>query len=314
MSNKDVVDPKTGAGSVGEKSAMSRLRLLDFDDLFLLSHLLEGNTIAATAKQLGLTQPAITQRVRKIERVFVETILQKAGRHVRLTKEGRAICVKAADALALMRGVTAEPAGAALTVGAEPLQAAAWLWPAASDLHETRPDAGLVHCVVAGGDELAALLETGGIDAWLTSQPYAGGLQGVADLAEAEYVFVARPDVAARIKSVADLAQVLLLEIDRSYPLLSRLESIARAQARFGGVWFLGSGTSVLQAALSGQGVTILPASLAAAPLAGGRLGLVLPEIDVLAEPIRLVYRHDQSRAALVEALAERLRLRLAAR
>src|SRR4051812_26715024 len=108
MRNKDV-DPKTVAGT-GDRSAISRLRLLDFDDLFLLGHLLEGATIAATAKQLGLTQPAIPQRVRKIERVFAEAILQKAGRHVRLTKEGRAICIKAADALALMREVTTEPA------------------------------------------------------------------------------------------------------------------------------------------------------------------------------------------------------------
>ena len=289
MSDKDVVDPKPGSGAgvekAAEKSAMSRLRLLDFDDLFLLSHLLEGSTIAATAKQLGLTQPAITQRVRKIERVFADAILQKVGRHVRLTKEGRAICVKAADALALMREVTTEPAGTAVTVGAEALYGAAWLWPAASDLHEAQPGS-LVHCVYASGDELAASLESGSLDAWLTSQPYAGGLHGVVDLAEADYVFVAREDVAARVKTLADLAGMLLLEIDRSYPLLSRLDPASRAAARFSAVWFLGNATSVLQAVLQGQGVAILPSSLAATALAGGRLALVLPEVDVVPEAI----------------------------
>src|SRR5690606_17953602 len=114
-------------GKKKEKSAGSRLRLLDFDDLFLLGHLLDGETVAATARHLGLTQPAITQRIRKIERVFGQPILQKAGRHVKLTPHGFEVCNRAADALALMRGPGLSAESSVVQVAALPYLAD-WLY------------------------------------------------------------------------------------------------------------------------------------------------------------------------------------------
>ncbi len=104
---QDTKQPSVPASGRDDRASGHNLRHLDFDDLFLLSHLLSGKTIAATARQLGLTQPAVTQRVRKIERAFEEQILQKVGRHVRLTHEGLAICHRASEALKLMRDVSA---------------------------------------------------------------------------------------------------------------------------------------------------------------------------------------------------------------
>jgi len=304
MRNKDV-DAKAVAGT-GDKSAISRLRLLDFDDLFLLSHLLEGSTIAATAKQLGLTQPAITQRVRKIERVFADNILQKVGRHVRLTKEGRAICVKAADALALMRDVTSEGSEAVVTIGASATTGSSRLWPALLELREMLPEY-LFHAYIGSTEEVVQLLDAGSLDGCLTSEPYAGGLHGVLDVGEEEFVFVARRDVAATVTSVAQLEQLTLLEIDRSYPLLSRVEATARATLRFKGVWFVGTVNNVLAAATAGQGVAILPQALVRAGLAADRLGVILPELDLTPEHFRLIFRQDRGREVMLRHLGERL-------
>jgi DNA-binding transcriptional LysR family regulator len=46
---------------------MMELRRLDFDDLQLLHLLLEGQTLAASAKQLNVSQSAVSQRLRKLE-------------------------------------------------------------------------------------------------------------------------------------------------------------------------------------------------------------------------------------------------------
>lgn len=308
MRSKDTQFPGTGSAGDG-RSAMSRLRLLDFDDLFLLSHLLDGSTIAATAKQLGLTQPAITQRVRKIERVFDEAILQKAGRHVRLTPAGRAICVKAADALGLMRTVAAEPTTHELMIGAAPAISARWLFPAIRALHE-QPEQRrqLFHCHAANTEELPQLIESGMIAACLTSgNAPSSTVYGVIDIGEEDYVMVASPDVAAQVKTVEDLGPQMLLELDRSFPLLTRVETAARAVMRFRDVWFLGVPQNLLAAVLAGYGVAVLPGDMVRGQVASGKLEVLLPELDVMPERFRLVYRKDPAIEPMALALAKAL-------
>ncbi len=305
MRNKDL-DLKKHAPAEG-KSAGNRLRLLDFDDLFLLKHLLEGHTVAATAKQLGLTQPAITQRVRKIERVFAEPMLAKVGRHVKLTKEGRAICIKAADALALMHEVSTHAQDTAVTIGASPSVGQRWLWPALSALRHVSPQLAF-HLLVGSGDELVGLLDAGAIDACLTSAPAPLGSYGSLDVGEDDYVFVATPDLAARILTPEDLRPQTLLELDRSFSLLARIEVEARASVRFDSVWFLGTLSNVAAATLSGFGVAILPRSLVQAQIGAERLALVLPTLDLTPERFRLVFRRDRGVEPLVRQLIERLR------
>ncbi len=289
--------------AAADRSAGSRLRLLDFDDLFLLGHLLEGNTIAATAKLLGLTQPAITQRVRKIERVFEEPILQKAGRHVKLTPSGHAICVKAADALALMRQVTTEPAKTALNVGAAPAICSTWLWPAILDLRSSSPGQ-QYQCQIGPEDDLQVLLEGSGIDAVVTTKHASTAGQAVIELGEEEFVMVASPALSEALQAPEALAAAILLELDRSYPLLSRLRATSRATIRFRDVWFTGGYAHLVQAAASGHGVAILPQSVASPALLSGKLVPILSELDLEPAAQRLIYRTDRGIDELAKALA----------
>ncbi len=303
-------DPKISAAADRartDRSEGSRLRLLDFDDLYLLGHLLEGNTIAATAKLLGLTQPAITQRVRKIERVFEEPILQKAGRHVKLTPAGHAVCVKAADALALMRQVTTEPAKTGLGVGAGEAAGMTWLWPALLDLRSASPGA-QYQCQIGNEDELQALLEAAALDAIVTTKGTSAANQKAVDLGEEEFVMVSAPAVAETIRTSEDLSHYVLLELDRSYPLLARLNATTRATVRFRDVWFTGAYANLVQAAAAGHGVAILPAAVAAPALVQGKLVAVLPELDLEPAVFRLIFRSDRGIEGLALALAETLK------
>ena len=79
-----------------------RLRMLDIDDLILLQHLLNGGRPSTGAAILGLTPPAVSHRLRKIEDVFEIKLFERKGSKLNLNTDGRALSEKADRALALM--------------------------------------------------------------------------------------------------------------------------------------------------------------------------------------------------------------------
>lgn len=67
----------------------SRHRLLDYDDFLILRALSTGCTVMHAANVLGVTQPAVTQRLRKMSFVFGEqNIMKYHGRTASLTDAG----------------------------------------------------------------------------------------------------------------------------------------------------------------------------------------------------------------------------------
>lgn len=82
--------------------AYKKLRMLDMDDLILLQHLLQGGRPSTGAALLGLTPPAVSHRLRKIEDVFQIKLFDRKGSRLNLNSEGRALSEKANRALELM--------------------------------------------------------------------------------------------------------------------------------------------------------------------------------------------------------------------
>jgi DNA-binding transcriptional LysR family regulator len=78
------------------------LRKLDIDDFLVMMLLVSGCSVTKTGKLLCLTQPAISQRLRKIEEVFGTKILDKSFRHGTLTIEGQHIAYAMACGFELM--------------------------------------------------------------------------------------------------------------------------------------------------------------------------------------------------------------------
>lgn len=96
---------------------MKKIRFLDIDDLMILRHLYEGNTLASSARMLGITQSAVTQRLRKLEGVFMANILKRVGREAELTIEGRQLCERIAKVLKDLELVVEEFSGAETSIG-----------------------------------------------------------------------------------------------------------------------------------------------------------------------------------------------------
>ncbi|MGE0175260.1 MAG: LysR family transcriptional regulator [Oligoflexales bacterium] len=79
-----------------------KLRMLDMDDLILLNHLLEGGRPSTGAALLGLTPPAVSHRLRKIEQVYGIKLFERVGTKVGLNEEAKILSKKASQALTLM--------------------------------------------------------------------------------------------------------------------------------------------------------------------------------------------------------------------
>jgi DNA-binding transcriptional LysR family regulator len=87
-----------------------QLRFLSVDDLLILMHLSEaGMSVTDVAKRLKLTQPAVTQRLRKMEEAFGKKIIERKGRGVQLTVFGKEISERATMALSALNGVVTPP-------------------------------------------------------------------------------------------------------------------------------------------------------------------------------------------------------------
>lgn len=76
-----------------------KLRHLDVDDLYLLRLLGDGKRLADGARALSLSQPAITQRIHKMEEALGFNLLERNIRGTNLTEQGLAICRNARDAI-----------------------------------------------------------------------------------------------------------------------------------------------------------------------------------------------------------------------
>ena len=80
----------------------SRLRLIDFDDLQILRCLFFGGCVSECARVLGVTQPAVTLRMRKLEGVFDGKLIEKNGRRAVLTPHGIKVAMLANAALKIL--------------------------------------------------------------------------------------------------------------------------------------------------------------------------------------------------------------------
>ncbi len=235
-----------------------------------------GSTVAAAA-ELGLTHGAVSRRVRALED-HLGTALLGRGRGGRLvpTEAGEQFAGAAHRALALL-------ADAAASAGSDDAQrrvvristtasfAALWLLPR---LHRFRARHPAFEVWVS---ETQALVEPGaasGVD--LALRAGAGGWPDVRAelLMEDALAPVCAAPVAARLRAPADLANTRLLHDEDPNAAWWRWTEAAglgrpawAAQGpRLAGVALL------LQAAAAGEGVALVPASLAAGHLGDGRL------------------------------------------
>jgi LysR family transcriptional regulator, chromosome initiation inhibitor len=254
--------------------------MLDSDQLAALQAILRSGSFDRAATALGVTPPAISQRIRALED-RVGTALIVRGQPCTATQAGARLAHHAGD-LALMEAAALSAIGAAapvptvrIAVNADSL--ATWILPALA----TVPDL-IFDLVIDDQDHSADLLRRGEVQAAVTSHP--GPLRGCDTwpLGRLRYLATASPGFAARWFPDGPTADALSRAPALRFNAKDRLQD--DWAARIAGVPVIlpahriASSTAFVEAALLGLGWGMNPEVLVRDHLTARRLVALVPD------------------------------------
>ncbi len=283
-------------------------RSLSVDDLYIMDGLGNGLKVGEIARQLSLTQSAVSQRLQKISALFADPLFQKSGRSLALTNAGRDLATRSTQALSVLDSSRLQQTlSQPIMVGTRPEVGFSWLSKALFSLRHSNPEL-CFHLKIGSGEEGLKGLQADEIDVLLTSAPVTLREYDSVEVAQEDYVFVARKEIHTKIQSLACLEKLTLIEHDRSFPFLRYLDGPSRAKLKLLDTWFLGSTTLMMQAILEGLGVGIVPLYMAESHMKSG----AVDTIDLFAPPssdsFRLIYRKRPALARPLQLLSDSLR------
>ncbi|MEV5889727.1 LysR substrate-binding domain-containing protein [Nonomuraea fuscirosea] len=163
------------------------------------------------AIRLGMAQPPLSQRVKRLEEELGVRLFDRSARQVRLTEAGRLLLGEAREIVSRverLHELARQGEGAVLKVGVPPDLAATVLAALVAGFRETSPDVRLAPAEIWTADQVTALAE-GTIDVGLVRHPVsAPGLRFGQLLVQAQGVLLAAADPLAGVGEVhlADLA------------------------------------------------------------------------------------------------------------
>ena len=189
-----------------EPNLESRLDLLRTFDVAA-----RHSNFTRAAQELSVSQPAVSQQIRLLERTVGRELFQRAGPVVRLTEDGRRLAASVADLMAhadyVMGRFGSRSRDNCLEVRAISTFATRWLLPRLPEFLDAHPEVELdiTTSYWARGPEATSA------PVHIDSGPVPEGAELV--VGPQRMLAVARPDVAARYAGPADLADATLLEI-----------------------------------------------------------------------------------------------------
>jgi LysR family glycine cleavage system transcriptional activator/LysR family transcriptional regulator of beta-lactamase len=252
-------------------------------------------SFAAAAKELGVTQTAISRLVKEVERQLARPLFERKANQSRPTAFAVSLQPGLSDGFRRLEATVAEARRAVddptITLSVGPTFAMRWLIPNLTEFHAIHPEIDLRLAttinreVTPGPDTLAAIRLAGTqVPGFVTDALFSGRLMAVC-----------RPDIAKRLKVPADLAREKLLDVRHSPEDWPRWLAAAGLpdRARFQVVSFDFSAFAI-QAALDGLGVALIRAPYIAADLREGRLVAPFPlAIEETQLRWRLIYRPE---------------------
>jgi DNA-binding transcriptional LysR family regulator len=292
---------------------MRHIMHLDLPGLEAFLAVTDLGSFGRAAQRLGLSQPALTRRVQRLEAIIGAPLLERSGRPVQLTPAGAALLPEAREALArlgeAMRQAGARRAVRDLVIGCLPTLAVRYLGPVLASHHRCWAGAVVVHD--SSATEIRQLLVENRLDFALAAIGSERRELEVTPLREEPFFLVCpRGYHLAGRDSVAwaELAQAPLISIG---PLSEnrRIIDAAFRRAQVNARWqtevrHLGSAVALVAA---GAGVTMLPDSaiFGEATKSLARIPLVQPTVT---RTIGLLQRRDRILTPAARDLMETLR------
>lgn len=271
----------------------------------------------AAARAVALTPAAVGQRIRQLEDELGVKLFERTTRHVRLTSAGLALVPHARAVLdaaeTCVRAARGEigPAPTDIILGTRHELGLSWLTPQLAPLAKAHPTI-TVHLYFGSGPDLLLRTRTLEIDCAVTSSRLADPTLDAVQLHPEHYVFVASPALLRKtpLRRDEDAARHTLIDAGPDLPLWTYWRDAPGGgeRLRFGKHLYLGTIAAILQLVVAGHGVAVLPEYLVREDLRARRLRRVFPEVTPNQDFFRLVFRRDDPRRPIYEALAASLR------
>jgi DNA-binding transcriptional LysR family regulator len=273
----------------------------------------------AAARAVALTPAALGQRIRQLEDDLGVRLFERTTRSVRLTAAGLALVPHARAALdaaaSCARAARGEvgPAPIEIVMGTRHELGLSWLTPNLPSLAEVHPQI-TVHLYFGSGPDLLLRVRTLEIDCCVTSTRLTDPALDALQLHPERYVFVGAPKLLGkRPLSRSEHAEAhTLIDAGPDLPLFGYWRDAPGGGDRlhFARHLRLGTIAAILQLVLRGEGVAVLPEYLVAEDLKKKRLKRLFPDVTPIIDHFRLVFRRDDPRRSVYEALSTTLRER----
>ncbi len=278
-------------------SMTSRKTTLSLHYLRTFVTVVEHGSFSAAAQRLDLTQPAVSQQIRQLERTLGTPLLERVGRQVRATAAGAELLAHAAtidsavgaavEAVTRRSGVAAGP----VRIGTGATACIFLLPPVLKDLRQRHPDLEIA-VTVGNTAEMVKAVEDNLLDIALVTLPVTGRSLHVTAVMEDEFVLIAPAGMAlpARITAAALATRpVLLFEGGNTRRIADTW--IARGGASIRPVMSLGSVEAIKALVAAGLGCAILPGMAVRQPAADV---VVRPLSPRLHRGLAVVIRRDK--------------------
>ena len=284
---------------------------LDAADLAMLVRVVDTGGVTRAAEALYVSQPAVTQRLRRLERVLGARLVERQGRRLALTDAGQAILPLARQALRILEQIPAAISevqgllrgeiilGASTTVGE-------FLLPKRLSAFGRAHPHITVRLHIANTQAIVERVLDHSLHAGFVGlRPTSSTLVTVPFLADT-IVLVAAPShpLAGRRVSSKELEQTrLLLREDGSATRAMALSALARCGVDTDVAVGFGSNAAVRTAVLAGYGVAALSRAVVGDDLEQGRLKLVRPQDWRCRRRFYIIRRRDRRLTTAEEIL-----------
>ncbi|MGZ3420507.1 MAG: LysR family transcriptional regulator [Polyangiales bacterium] len=268
----------------------------------------------AAAKAVALTPAALGHRIKQLEDELGVRLFDRTTRTVRLTAAGLALvpharaCLEAADACGRAARGEAAPSAMELLIGTRHELGTSWLTPSLRHLSRVHP--GLtVHLYFGSGPDIVLRVRTLEIDCAVTSARLSDPMLDSLPLHEEHYTFVAAPKLLRRkpLRRADDAKAHTLVDASPDVPLYAYFRDVAGDRLRFSRVLRIGTIGAIRALVLEGEGVAVLPTYLVGGDLEARRLVRLFPRVTPAQDWFRLIFRRDDPRRPMFEALGATL-------
>ena len=271
----------------------------------------------AAAGVVSLTPAALGQRIRQLEVQLGVSLFERTTRKVVLTEAGLRLLPQAQLALGavLACGGVARgegvPAPQDLAIGTRHELGMSWIRPMLSRLRTRHPGI-TFHLYFGSGSDILLRVRAGEINCAVGSMRVDDPRLDSIPLHREDYVLVGAPRLMSRqpFRRSQDARHHTLIDERPALPLYSYLRDALPAADRmaFERILYLGTIAAIRDAILDGEGVGVLPAYFVADALRKRRLVRLLPGTKASHDLFRLIFRADDPRRSLYQALADSLR------